>query len=505
MCWCPLWSETIDPFEASVLAFLTECGKIEAGDTAIIAISGGADSVALLHAVNAVKVHLGLSIHAAHMEHGIRGEESRADASFTDELCASLDIPIAIESADIPAIAVKSKRSVQTAARVTRHSFLREEAARHCKPGRERILIAHNLEDRAETILMNAARGTGLDGLCAMPAVRLPYLRPIVGKSRSEVLAYLGRVGQAFRTDRSNADKHYARNKVRLDVMPALADAVNGDVAGALCRLAELCEPEAALLNELANNHLKACTVSRNAAALWISRPNFVSAHIALQRRALRLAVLGIRGSLSDIGLDETSRIVDMAALRGTHTVITLPMSDRGTHQIYLTETQIGVLETPSKILRLVPTEEAEIVANTAKVPYGSLEIEIQRLNPSDLLATQAALKSAGFETYLLLLETTDRLYLRAWRPGDRMRPSGMLGTKKLQDVYTDYKVRSADRWKYPVLERRSGVELAEAEILAIIGLRNSASVIPASQVATEAEQFPARELTIVGVRPLSI
>jgi tRNA(Ile)-lysidine synthase len=197
---------------------------IEAGDHILAGVSGGADSVCLCLVLRELSTQLDFSLEVIHVEHGIRGEESRADARFVRELCGQLAIPCREAAVDVPAYAAAEHIGLEEAARALRYRVFAKAAEE--VPG-AKIALAHHMEDNAETILLQMIRGSGLDGLCGMAPVRRGeagewYLRPLLAESRSAIEAFLAERGQPFCEDSTNADLSYARNRIRKKVLPEL-------------------------------------------------------------------------------------------------------------------------------------------------------------------------------------------------------------------------------------------------------------------------------------------
>jgi tRNA(Ile)-lysidine synthase len=482
-----------------VETFLTAHEEIQAGDLLIVAVSGGPDSCAMLHALSAVSGSLQIQLHCVHVEHGIRGEASVGDAKYTSELCASLGIACTVHSVDAPSLAKSAGISVQLAARRLRHKILQTEANARCVPGRLRIAIGHNASDRAETLLLNAARGSGLDGLTAMPAVDLPYLRPLLSLSRREIEAYCAAAGICPRQDASNSDDHYGRNRIRLSVLPGLALAVDGDPVTALNRLAELAELDANYLNSEAEKLLHSATITSSGGAMRLNTATLIGAHGALRFRALRLAVLKVRGSLEDVSSDAIKRVLTAAEVGEKYHAM-LPRWAEGHVSIGHSEGIVTVQPT-AKQSAPMPVDEIEIPADGSPVRLGAYLLQ--------MVDTVEQLTQECWPEEDLILAfpaiSAQRLFVRQWKPGDYMQPSGMTGTKKLQDLYTDYKIRAADRNAYPVLLRTGSNTARNGEILAVLGLRSSVGTIRVTSAAQLNSDIHGRELTIIRVRPLSI
>ena len=220
---------------AAELPLLPECLPYLAGRTVVAGLSGGRDSVALLLALH----RRGCALLACHVHHGIRGAAADADAAFCKALCARLDIPFEEHRISVPQLAAQSGESLETAARKARHAILAETAAR-C--GGNTVALAHHADDQAETVLFRLARGSA--GPRGMLPVRrdegTAWVRPLLGVSRAQITAWLQELGQDWREDATNAVPDAARNRIRLEVLPALSRALGRDVAPVLNRSARL-------------------------------------------------------------------------------------------------------------------------------------------------------------------------------------------------------------------------------------------------------------------------
>lgn len=200
-----------------VLKAVTEFWLPEYDRSVTVALSGGADSMALLNAFCAVKDKLGISIYAAHLNHMIRGAEADRDEAFVREQCEKLGVTLFCERADVPAFSKQSGKSLELAAREIRYEFLE-------RVGKGMIATAHNADDNLETVLFNLTRGTGIEGLCGIPAKRGRFIRPLLTVSRAEIEEYCRSGGIQYVTDSTNLCDDYTRNKIRHKVIPALKE-----------------------------------------------------------------------------------------------------------------------------------------------------------------------------------------------------------------------------------------------------------------------------------------
>ena len=209
---------------------------LPSGGSGLCAVSGGADSMCLLHWLNELREVHDFSLFAAHYEHGLRGEESLRDAAFTAKACGEINVPCTVGHGDVPAFAADNKTGLEDAARTLRYRFLEETAD---MLGCDKIATAHTMNDNVETVLMNLCRGAGTRGLSGIPPVRGRLIRPLLWTTREEIEAYLLEHHIAHIEDSSNKSDVYLRNRIRHQVIPLLMEE-NPSVLSAIGRASEL-------------------------------------------------------------------------------------------------------------------------------------------------------------------------------------------------------------------------------------------------------------------------
>ena len=240
--------------EQRVLAFMNQTQMLRPGDAVTVALSGGADSVALLLVLHRLAGELGIRLTAAHFHHALRPVEADRDRDFVRALCARLSIPLCLGGQDVAAYAKKSGRSLEEAARVLRYDFLLQSA-----PGK--LATAHHLDDNAETVLLHLLRGSGPRGLCGIPPVRDRIIRPFLCLTHEEIVAQLTAWGEHWVEDSTNAQDDCVRNRLRHKVIPLL-QAENPSFARTLARSCGLLAREDAYLSEIAARAEASCRVS---------------------------------------------------------------------------------------------------------------------------------------------------------------------------------------------------------------------------------------------------
>jgi tRNA(Ile)-lysidine synthase len=313
--------------------------NIKPGDRICVAISGGADSVALLlavHAANTAKRDaLGVGLSAVHVQHGIRAGEADADQQFVEELCARLDIPLHVHSANIPERVARTGETIEEAARNVRYDYFSSLISTGVA---DTVLTAHTLDDQAETVLMKLLRGAWTEGLSAIhPVVQIPgarpgkILRPFLNTRRTEIEAYLNQVNQPWREDSTNTDTTYTRNRIRHELMPQLRE-YNPSLDQTLANLAELAREEEARwqveLNRLLPQILlpgkpvrgggRSVSTAPGQSAVSIELDRLRALDPALRRRVLRAAARQLGARLS---FDETSRLLALCGFLSLPTV----------------------------------------------------------------------------------------------------------------------------------------------------------------------------------------
>lgn len=232
--------------EQKALCALRQYSLFSQGDRIAVGVSGGADSVALLRFLAALRPQFGWDLVVCHIHHGLRGAEADRDECFVRALAEQLGLPCAVSRIDAAALALRDHISVEEAGRMARYAFFAQTAGEG-----GRIATAHTLDDSIETVLMNLVRGTGLRGLCGIPRIRGNIVRPLLDCTRAEVEDYLGALGQPYCTDSTNLTDDYTRNRIRHDILPRLC-ALNQNFPGAMARMLPRLAAQQALTDCLA-------------------------------------------------------------------------------------------------------------------------------------------------------------------------------------------------------------------------------------------------------------
>jgi tRNA(Ile)-lysidine synthase len=394
------------------------------GDGLLVAVSGGVDSVVLLHLLQGLAPGAGLRLAAAHLDHGLRGAESAADAAFVVALCERLNVPLLAARRTVHR---RPGESLQAAARRVRYRFLRAAVRRS---GARAVATAHHADDLAETVLMRLLAGAGSAGLAAMARPRPGLLRPLLDHPKGDLIAYAEARSLTFREDGSNRDPKYARNRLRTEVLPALA-AVQPNVVAALGREARLLADEADFIARAAAEAWKsigdaggpAGTPGLPAGATTLARAGLAALHPAVARRLVADLVARLPGRR---GTAAVEAVLDLA--RGpSGRVADLGGGVRA-------EARYGLLVlAPARAERDPDAGAVTLrVPGLTPVPWAGLSIEA---------AYRAADGAKGW-IYVDPEAVTLPLVARPRRAGDRFRPAGMGGrSRSLKRLLIDRKV----------------------------------------------------------------
>lgn len=381
---------------------LIKCNLTQ-GAKVLVALSGGADSVALLLSL---REHGSFELCAAHLNHGIRGEEAQRDCDFCVELCKSLSVPIVTQALDVPALAKKNGHTLEQEARLQRYSFLRQ-AMRDF--GAECIATAHHSDDQAETVLMHLIRGTGLGGLAGMSCRSGDIIRPLLDLSKQDILLYLKGKNQPYCIDSTNLQTDATRNRIRLEVMPRLAE-LNPAIVSSLCSMAELVSVDEDYLQQLSVLAEERCKLNRHE----LSRLAW-----PLLMRILKRRLLAIQDT------------VERSELEGLKQLLSAPS---GTAISWRNGMTAWVDSTSLHIEKVAEAEYCfcHAVGQSTHTPRG-------------IVASQMVLKALipckGNEAYLDFDRLIGGLTIRSRQRADRFTPLNMQGSKLLSDYLTDKKV----------------------------------------------------------------
>jgi tRNA(Ile)-lysidine synthase len=415
-----------------------------AGARAGVAVSGGADSVCLLHALFELAPQWNLRLSVIHVEHGIRGEASRADAGFVRDLAAGLDLPFLCRVADVPAIAAESHDNLEQAARRIRHEFYRELIAGGTV---DRVATGHTRNDQAETVLYRMLRGSGVSGLASIRAVTSEGLvRPLLSLWRREIEDWLRERHVGWREDETNADPSYVRNRIRHGLLPLLREEYNAQIDETLARMATLAADDEQYWEDLvsigqAGEGAGGEPGLRPTVTFEVARIS--AAPAALARRMVRRAIEQVKGDL---------RQIDFAHVEA---ILALTRSTEGSGRLQAPGVDVFRSFDWIRFCALRENPEPRPRFSYPIVPPctigwpggGSIAFEI-RDKVCDTL--EAGLDWPEISS---LPEVRDgNLELRNWTPGDCYREAGRSSERKIKQMFQEARVPLWKRREWPVL-----------------------------------------------------
>ncbi|MDO4453641.1 MAG: tRNA lysidine(34) synthetase TilS [Eubacteriales bacterium] len=424
---------------------------IEEGDHVIAGVSGGPDSVYLLFLLTQYQKSVPFSISVVHVEHGIRGQESREDAQFVQRLCKKMELPFFLFEVDAQKEARTKKISTEEAGRILRyHAF--EEVCR--RSGANKIAIAHNEDDQAETILWNLARGSGLAGLCGMQPVRGKLIRPMLTTSRTEIEQWLEENEIETRQDKTNLEEIYTRNKIRHQIIPRLKEGINAQAVRHIAEAGQKIQKAEAFLQKMTDQAQEVCLErSENSARIQIEP--FLNQEAIIQEYLIRRAVSEVSDGLKDFTNRHMEALLKIA---------------RGAEQAQ-TNLPGGVIGRKEKGLLILSQAETDCrekknifievpVPGIVQLENGMAEFTLEETK-CQRIPEKSYTKWIDYDTI------KSRLILRSRLPGDYLIINKEGGKKKLKDYLIDRKV--------PREERDSILLLADgSHILWVVGFRIS-------------------------------
>ncbi|HPJ01913.1 MAG TPA: tRNA lysidine(34) synthetase TilS [Candidatus Limiplasma sp.] len=424
-------------------ATLRRAGLLSEKATVLVALSGGADSVALLLTMQKLRQTTGIKVYAAHVEHGLRGEDGLEDAAFCEALCKRLKVPFTCDHARLPGS--MDDAGVEAAAREARYTLLLARA-RECRA--DALLLAHHQDDQAETVLQHLLRGSGARGVSGMDEITqrdgVTILRPFLSLSKQALVDALD--GEAYRTDESNLAPVCQRNRLRLTVMPLLTRE-NPAAITHIAQSAVLCRLDETYLMQQAEQLLHTALIDKPP-FFCLHRVALQSAHPAVALRTLRrFAELGLErcGALTDersLSAEDSLRLLALVSAP-ENTVLNLP----GALHAMATERYIHLtrMEGDEPLVDRPLHGPVKLNAEATPIAFGDIAFSAMPHNPGGIIPD-------GKTTVVLTERQLQKAVLRTPLPGDAIRPFGAGGSKLLRRYLTDQKLDPPFRRHLPVV-----------------------------------------------------
>ncbi len=472
---------------------------LNSGDTVVLAVSGGPDSVCLLHLMAALAPRWGWHIHVAHMHHGIRGLDADEDARYVADLAAAMGYAFHLHHCDVPNIARKRGLGLEEAGRHVRYRFFAELAD---QIGAQAVAVGHHAGDQAETVLMNLLRGAGGTGLAGITPVRLigerlKLIRPLLAVTRQEIEEYLRATGLQPRHDHTNDELDQTRNRIRHQLIPYLQQ-YNPRIKETLARTAEIIRCDELYLAQQVDEYL-AKHLIRRYGLLSLSVAELMDQPLALRRRIIRRMVdlvsweakqsiaFGTSGTEArnvSVGPDLSfSSHVGFAVIEDLLEMMQPNASlGQAPKRSWSTPLPGGsvVRLSQGELFFLSPADS--LPACWERVWRGTGSMELPEIG-CGLLMRMANRPAEGWDRHSHLDQSVAEMELtvRSWRSGDRISLGETVGSKKLSDLFIDLKVPAPYRLRVPIIERAG-------EIIAVTGLMVAPAYRPPQDAVTAVE-----------------
>jgi tRNA(Ile)-lysidine synthase len=410
-----------------------------------VAVSGGADSVCLLYVLLELAPRWDLHLSVLHLDHGLRGEESRQDAEFVRGLAGRLGLPLCLRETSVG----QSPDNLEQAAREARLDFFRETIA---SGGVQRVATGHTRSDQAETVLFRFLRGSGTAGLAGIrPVTSEGIVRPLIEVERSEVRRFLLERGIAWREDSTNESLQFARNRIRRELLPQIAREWNPAIGETLANTADWALAEEAWwdaeIDRLAAEHFTATDD-----AIVLRADVLATLPLAVARRLVRRAMELAKGDLRGIDFGHIRSVMDLARSTEGHGRLQAPGLDifRSFEWLRFGQPRAGGLETRN--YRLTPA-----VPGTVRVPGTNLAISLELIDKSGPSVSPDWVYNSwmgGLDWQRL----SGSLELRNWRPGDQYQPAGYSGQEKIKTLFQQARIPLWERRHWPVITDGSSI-----------------------------------------------
>lgn len=423
-----------------VMSYIKDNNLIKSGDKVLVALSGGPDSVCLLNILYNLKAELNIEVGAAHLNHLLRDKDAFEDEEYVKTLCKSLDIPCFVKRVDINKYSKDKKMSSEMAGREARYNFFDDIVK---DEGYTKIATAHNANDQAETILFRLMRGSGIEGLCGIKVRRDKIIRPILCLSRKEVEEYIEINNLKPRIDKTNFEKIYNRNKIRLDMIPYIKENFNEDIIQTLNRMSVLLQKDNEFIENSARSFYEKHCIEQS--DYFIIKKEMFDNKEAVVTRVIRYALTNFSKTHYDFEMKHIYEICNLAK-NNSGKAIDLPnkiYAENIYGDIYIKERiNINNIDVKQEIV----VNKNEI--NGKKIFFNDENIEFSVLkNDSNLDLNQNNLiKYFDFD------KINDSISLRKRKNGDKIIPLGMKGSKKIKDLFIDMKVPKEERDCIPLL-----------------------------------------------------
>lgn len=431
-----------DLFEKFV-DFIHKNHLINPDDYILIAVSGGIDSVVLLHLFIQYQESIPLRLEVIHINHQLRSSQADADQQFVEQLANQYRLPFIARKMNVPKFIETNGMSLEEGARVLRYRFFAWALKR---TGADWVALGHHADDQVETIIDHFLRGSGVKGLTGMAIRRDKFIRPLLFAARQELETYAKAHSLHYQVDATNAMTQYRRNRIRHELIPYLQENFNPAISDGIRRTGQLLDEVECYLNEQAQTAFDACLVNAEKDKIVLDIHAFLSYFIAIQKYVLFRALnwVGLpRSVLTYAKMERAMRLIDAQA-SGKRMMLADNWQLFIDHEfVVIQKIQNDMLELPIEVGRIYDLDNGELEFQATLIARNQLPQQF---------APDRAIEYIDYD------RIQGSLVIRNFRAGDRFQPLNFHGTKKLSDFFTDHKIPCHQRWKIPILACDSGI-----------------------------------------------
>lgn len=446
-------------------------GILKPNTHVIVGLSGGADSICLLHILFTLSKTRLFKVTSVHINHMLRGKESEEDELFVTDLCSHYGISLKVFKEDVTTFSKEQGCSIEEAGRILRYRRFREVLV---EASANYIAVAHHSQDQSETIFLNILRGTGLDGLCGMTDISNDIIRPLLDVSKNDIQSYIKENSLSYRTDSSNLENIYLRNSLRNVVFTEIEQQTGTDITSSLLRMQRLLKSDSDFLNQYAKEKYKNILIFEEEKTVLLQRSEMVKLHKAISSRIIRIAWERLTGDLKGLESVHVNFILEVIAKQGNK-VANLP---KGINVIVQYDTVQITNEASDEVFEK-STQDFSFgitIPSTTCLPISGnteskeIKIETQLHSINDFIKMFGEVKKQKESSFVQLFDYDSMkkgIYIRNRLPGDVFSPYKGSGGKKLKEFFIDAKIPRNIRDDIPLL-------VQENDIVWIVGFRTS-------------------------------
>lgn len=436
----------MNKLELKVREFIEDENLIYKNEKVIVAFSGGPDSLCLLDILNKYKKAKNFKLYAAHLNHRLRGIDAYKDAIFCTNYCEKNNIPFFSKSLDINKLSRERKKSIEETARECRYEMLNEVKN---TINADKIAVAHNMDDQVETFFLNLFRGSGIDGLKGMRIINKDIIRPLLCIKRTEILEYCEENELNPVIDKSNEEDIYSRNKIRINLIPYIENEFNTNIKDTVFRNTSLLGKDSEFLDELANIEYQKNFNFKDNDAIVSNIENLKKYDFSVLSRMIRIAIENLLGNLKGIEYIHIYDVISLIFNKDKHKKLNLPRDINIVKNDFLFTISIGEI-----LFKEIAYNYKLNINSSIYVDELGLKVMAKVLPKEDCIKLPTGKNIKAFD----YKKINGDIYIRNRMDGDKIRPIGLKGTKKISDILIEKKIELYKKNYYPIFSDNSGI-----------------------------------------------